>query len=227
VKSQTRKTVSSGRKPAKAVRTAGVSSHRKPRKSEASAKGVRKPAAKTAARGNRADKAAPASVGRRPAKPVVVKSSAVSSRKKPGTLLIVSSSKKKPRGSRGLTKAERDAVRRGLVAMRDRISGNMNALREDSLMRHDSSNSEEDGTDAFDRQLALGLINNEHEQVLSIDDALQRLDDGTYGICESCAELIELPRLKALPFVRTCIACQSEKERVTGRVRPSIALGAD
>lgn len=153
-----------------------------------------------------------------------VRTAAGASKSKRAGMLIIHSAKKQQRAA--LKAADREMLRQSLIALRERLSGNMSALRQESLLRHDSSNSEEDGTDAFERQLALGLVNNEHERVLAIDDALLRLDGGSYGICESCHGCIEVPRLKALPFVRMCIACQSEKEKAAWRVRPVVAMGS-
>lgn len=68
------------------------------------------------------------------------------------------------------------------------------------------------GTDNFQRELALGLVSNEQEMVYRIDEALRRIDDATYGTCESCGKLIKESRLRALPFARLCITCQEKQE---------------
>jgi DnaK suppressor protein len=52
---------------------------------------------------------------------------------------------------------------------------------------------------------------------VAIDDALQRISDKTYGICESCEGEIHLGRLKILPFTRLCVKCQEENEREAKR----------
>ena len=125
---------------------------------------------------------------------------------------------------RGLTPKQCEDLRTLLVGMRERLEGQIEALRGESLKRDDEVNSVEDGTDAFDRQFALELASNEYEAVFEIDDALRRLEEGSYGACESCACTIEVPRLKALPFVRNCIACQSEVEKRRGLFRPDLSL---
>jgi DnaK suppressor protein len=111
-----------------------------------------------------------------------------------------------------------------LLAMRERLVTQIEALKDDSLRRDDEVNTEEDGTDAFDRQFALDLATSEQDAVVQIDESLRRIEEGRYGVCEECAGAIEAPRLKALPFVRTCIACQSQLEngrgaRPVGRAR--------
>lgn len=104
-----------------------------------------------------------------------------------------------------------------LLALSDRLSGQITSLKNDSLTRADEVNVEEDGTDAFDRQFALSLASSENEALVQVGHALQRIDEGTYGTCEECSGAIEPARLEALPFVRNCIACQSEIEKRGGR----------
>jgi DnaK suppressor protein len=89
----------------------------------------------------------------------------------------------------------------------------MNYLQKVSLKREDAGFSEEDGTDAYERQMALTLAGSESESVASIDDALQRITEGTYGTCIECGCLISKERLRAVPFGSMCIACQSLQEK--------------
>ena len=51
------------------------------------------------------------------------------------------------------------------------------------------------------------------ERILSIDEALDAIEDGDYGICEECEEAISEKRLLLMPFARMCVRCQSELER--------------
>ncbi len=53
-----------------------------------------------------------------------------------------------------------------------------------------------------------------------IEDAMRRMDDGTYGICEACSNGIERARLRALPFAKKCMVCQNAAERGRTRYRP-------
>ncbi|MDD5347769.1 MAG: TraR/DksA family transcriptional regulator [Candidatus Omnitrophica bacterium] len=68
-------------------------------------------------------------------------------------------------------------------------------------------------TDTYDREFALGMASNERELLYELDDALKRIEDGTFGICEDCKSLISKNRLKALPYARLCLACQEKKEK--------------
>jgi DnaK suppressor protein len=64
-----------------------------------------------------------------------------------------------------------------------------------------------------DRELSLLLGDREREKVRSIDEALLRIADGEYGICEECEEEIPIGRLKALPFARHCVKCKADLEK--------------
>lgn len=62
-------------------------------------------------------------------------------------------------------------------------------------------------TAMHDRELDYGLTENEQELLQSIDDALQRIEDGTYGVCSNCGKPIGEERLEALPWTDLCIDC--------------------
>jgi len=68
-------------------------------------------------------------------------------------------------------------------------------------------------TDAYDREFSLGLASNEQKILYELDDALKRIDEGTFGICEECKSPITKTRLKTLVYTRLCVKCQEKKER--------------
>lgn len=79
-----------------------------------------------------------------------------------------------------------------------------------------------------DRELSLILGDRDREKLSEIDDALGRINDSTYGVCEECGEQIAEDRLRALPFTRVCVECQSRNEkeqRIKGRVEEEPGLG--
>jgi DnaK suppressor protein len=119
--------------------------------------------------------------------------------------------------SKALTKSQKEYMKATLIALKERLTGQVTALKVDSLQREDGVNSAEDGTDAFERQFALTIASAENHDLVEIEEALQRLEDGSYGVCEECQCLIESNRLRALPFVRKCVACQSRTE--SGRMK--------
>ncbi|HXQ24041.1 MAG TPA: TraR/DksA family transcriptional regulator [Candidatus Acidoferrales bacterium] len=64
-----------------------------------------------------------------------------------------------------------------------------------------------------DREISFILTDRERDKLQAIQEALERVDDGTYGICESCESEIAPKRIEALPFTRLCVNCQAEREK--------------
>lgn len=71
-------------------------------------------------------------------------------------------------------------------------------------------------TDNYDREFVLGLASNERELLYELDDAVKRIEEGNFGVCEECKCLIAKTRLKAVPQARLCIKCQEKKEKIKG-----------
>ena len=193
-------------------------------------KAARKPAKKAAAR-NPAKKAA----ARKPAAkkaPVRKPAPAKAARKLPPPRPAVAAPPppRKVRPARAFGKEDLRFFRAQLQKQLDLIQGNLNALAGDNLKRSPqeasgdisahSTHMADQGTDNFDRELALNLASSRQESLYDIEDAIRRVDDGTYGACESCGGAIERPRLKALPFAKKCMACQNAAERGRSRYRP-------
>ncbi len=92
-------------------------------------------------------------------------------------------------------------------------------LYEHDLRAGQSSNDEgtEDIVDrannAYSRELMFQLTGAERDQLIQIEEAIRRLDDGSFGICSNCGETIGDRRLEALPWARYCIDCQERDER--------------
>ncbi len=76
------------------------------------------------------------------------------------------------------------------------------------------------GTDNYDREYALNQISTGQGRLYEIDAALQRCDEGTYGVCEMTGELIEVERLEIIPWTRYSVAAQKEIEKGRTRYRP-------
>ncbi|NNE93519.1 MAG: TraR/DksA family transcriptional regulator [Verrucomicrobiales bacterium] len=81
------------------------------------------------------------------------------------------------------------------------------------------------GSDAYDRDFALSLLSQEQDALYEIDEALTRIELGTYGICEVSGEKIPQARLEALPFARLTVQCQerAEAEEQIGHHRAPMA----
>ena len=67
--------------------------------------------------------------------------------------------------------------------------------------------------DMYDREFTLGLASNDREVLSKVDSALKRIDDKTFGLCTNCQKPIAPARLKAIPYVDTCVKCQEEFEK--------------
>ncbi len=68
-------------------------------------------------------------------------------------------------------------------------------------------------TDNYDREFSLGLASSERKSLYELDDALKRIEEGSFGICDDCKSSITKIRLKAVPSARLCIKCQQKKEK--------------
>ncbi len=64
-----------------------------------------------------------------------------------------------------------------------------------------------------DREINLILSDRDRGKLQAVENALDRIEEGEYGICEDCEEEIAQARLEALPFTRLCVACQEEREK--------------
>ena len=103
--------------------------------------------------------------------------------------------------------------RKRLILLRQEAMGHSATLKTIALEHTDDRGSEDDdGSDAFMRLQNLSQVDSHNKVIQQIDEALARIQDGTYGICEICGQLIRKPRLLNLPFVHTCMECQSAME---------------
>src|SRR3989339_660026 len=109
-----------------------------------------------------------------------------------------------------------------LLMLREKLVGKVDSMQGEALKRSrqdasgDLSNvpihMADVGTDNYERELMIELIENGEESVRSIDTALEKIEDGTFGVCELCAKKITKERLKAVPYAKLCIDCQREEE---------------
>jgi RNA polymerase-binding transcription factor DksA len=126
------------------------------------------------------------------------------------------------------TKQQRDK----LLQLRDAMVDSMAGVAQDTL-RSRAEGSEasafgmhqaDAGSDAYDRDFALSLLSQEQDALYEIDQALKRIELGTYGVCEMSGKNIPRARLEAIPFARFTVECQSqlEKQNKASRVRQSV-----
>lgn len=78
------------------------------------------------------------------------------------------------------------------------------------------------GTDSIDRDYALSLLSSEHEALYEIDQAISRIEEGTYGTCEMTGKPISKSRLEAIPWARYSVEAQMELEKQGNWAHPHL-----
>jgi len=126
-----------------------------------------------------------------------------------------------------LTSAQLEALKEMLLERRGLMATDANSIEQEALNKGAGKASGElssvpfhmadVGSENYEREFMLGILESEGAELRLIDDALRRIERGEYGMCQSedCDKSISLARLKALPHARYCIECQ--KKRETGR----------
>jgi len=149
---------------------------------------------------------------------------------KPNQTLTIIGNHVKPKERRldPFTRAQKDK----LLQLRDAMVDSMAGVAQDTLRaRAEGSEASafgmhqaDAGSDAYDRDFALSLLSQEQDALYEIDEALKRIDLGTYGKCEMSGKPILRARLEAIPFARFTVECQSqlEKQSKASRVRQSV-----
>ncbi len=121
---------------------------------------------------------------------------------------------------RKLTDKQLRAFRKELEAERELLRGQVTELDAEADVNYWREGGFDDdpadaGSASFERETAQSLSKHARTLLTQIDDAVRRLDAGTYGTCERCGKRIELERLKALPSATLCMDCKRRDE--TGR----------
>jgi RNA polymerase-binding protein DksA len=115
-------------------------------------------------------------------------------------------------GVRGRLEAERERLQTEVESLRRRSSSDVYQDDEgtDTVSQHPA----DEGSEMFEREKDLTLIDTLQVSLRQVEDALQRVDSGQYGICANCGKPIGEKRLEALPAAIYCIDCQSILDRV-------------
>jgi DnaK suppressor protein len=102
-----------------------------------------------------------------------------------------------------------------LLKLRDQVIEEIAERRkmESSDLKNEIGDFYDSADEERDRQLSHLLSDREREKLFEIDEALQRIEEGTYELCEECGKKIGENRLKIMPFARLCVPCQSEHEK--------------
>ena len=124
-----------------------------------------------------------------------------------------------------MTKADLDGYRQRLLALRKRLDGDVSHLADEALRKNQREASgnlssmpihmADIGSDNFEQEFTLSLLQSEEQVLVEIGDALERITQGKYGRCEECEHPIPRVRLDALPYTRHCVACARKLEQRT------------
>ena len=118
-----------------------------------------------------------------------------------------------------MNKRELKKFERLLFAEREHLSQGIRRIEEDTLegsereTTGDLSSFAETGTDNNERETALRVASGESDWLRDVSEALVRIEDGTYGVCEGCETEIPQKRLEVYPSARHCVECQSKLEK--------------
>ena len=127
--------------------------------------------------------------------------------------------RKEPSGKKS-PKNRQEAIRKLLTNMRKDLLAETSArILPDSPPSTDTGDLADQAGDERDRELSLLLTDREKEKLLAVDEALEKLNQGTYGICEECGNPIKPGRLRAIPLAKLCVVCQSAQEKEMNRLR--------
>ena len=121
-----------------------------------------------------------------------------------------------------MKKSEFRPYKERLLQLRARLRGDVSTMA-DSTLRKTRSESNGDlssmpihmadiGTDAYEQEFTLSLMESEDDTISMVEDALERIEDGTYGKCVECGARIPKTRLNAIPHTPLCIKCATEAQ---------------
>jgi DnaK suppressor protein len=117
-----------------------------------------------------------------------------------------------------MTNTDFRPYRERLLALRARLLGDMTQMEDNTLNKDHSKTTSmptsmaELGTGNFDQELTLSLLGGEKNVLDQIEAAIERVEDGSYGSCETCGERIPNARLDAIPYAAQCVRCASREE---------------
>lgn len=121
-----------------------------------------------------------------------------------------------------LKSEELESFRNVLHDLRSRLRGDLNQMTDEALRRNLAEGSgnlsnvpihmADVGTENYDQEFTLGLIENEQGTLELVNEAIRRIEQGKFGVCTECDEPIAKQRLTALPYARHCIHCARKLE---------------
>ena len=123
----------------------------------------------------------------------------------------------------GLSKSELKEFKTLLLARKAVLQGDVKTLEDEACKKGTDAAGDlstlpqhlaDLGTDSHEQDISLGLMENETDELHEIQEAFERIKDGSFGLCESCRKKIPKERLKAIPYARLCVSCKKKEEGV-------------
>jgi DnaK suppressor protein len=125
--------------------------------------------------------------------------------------------------SKKLDKKTTGFYKKLLLEKREELQGDISHISEETLKKSQKDASgdisgytfhmADVATDNYDREFSLDLASKERGVLVEINYALQKLEEGNFGLCEFCKKPISKVRLKAVPYATLCLKCQQNKEK--------------
>ncbi len=122
-----------------------------------------------------------------------------------------------------LNKKEIESFKKLISKIKDKVLNEIKHISEDTLKKSQKDaagdisgyafHMADVASDTYDREFSLGLASNERELLYELDDAIKKIEEGVFGICEECKSSIAKTRLTAVPYARLCVKCQEKKEK--------------
>jgi DnaK suppressor protein len=113
---------------------------------------------------------------------------------------------------RGILEEERQRVLDAISYLHEETPGSLEDETEE-IVGNSDNHLGETATATLDREIDYSLEENSEQVLRSIDGALRRIDEGTFGTCETCGQPISEERLEAIPYATQCIDCRRKGER--------------
>src|SRR3979411_47306 len=178
-------------------------------------KTAKKPAARKAKPARKAS-AKSSKKASRASRPKISKSASKKSNRSPSPLKLIQTNHR-PRRLDSFTRGQKEKLQQ----LRDAMVDSMAGVAQEPLRSRAEGNEAsafgmhqaDAGSDAYDRDFALSLLSQEQDALYEIEEALKRIDGGTYGICEMSGKPIPHARLEAIPFARFTVECQTQIEK--------------
>ena len=102
-----------------------------------------------------------------------------------------------------------------LLKEREQIVGEVKQIVESSkeMGQDGTQDIGDEAANIYNKQVLLSLNENERMRLQEVDESLDRIENGTYGVCEECGELIGLKRLEVRPVAKYCVPCKTKMEK--------------